>query len=122
MDFGLTAKSRGSGDCHDLMKAVFKIKGTGSSISGRSEKALGLVGKENPEKRSRGKDFGSFNPLEKYQSNWIISPNRGENEKYLKPPPRLLQQKSLKGSLPKRKVVFQPSIVHFLEGLLGGSP
>ena len=47
-----------SGDCHDLMKAVFKIKGTGSSISGRSEKALGLVGKENPEKRSRGKDFG----------------------------------------------------------------
>ena len=24
---------------------------------------------------------GGFNPFEKYQSNWIISPSRGENEK-----------------------------------------
>ena len=31
---------------------------------------------------------GGFNPSEKYQSNWIISPSRGENKKYLKPPPR----------------------------------
>ena len=31
---------------------------------------------------------GGFNPSEKYSSNWIISPNRGENKKYLKPPPR----------------------------------
>ena len=31
---------------------------------------------------------GGFNPFEKYQSNWIISPSRGENIKYLKPPPR----------------------------------
>ena len=30
---------------------------------------------------------GGFNPFEKYQSNWIISPSRGENTKYLKPPP-----------------------------------
>ena len=30
---------------------------------------------------------GGFNPFEKYESNWIISPGRGENEKYLKPPP-----------------------------------
>ena len=27
-----------------------------------------------------------FNPSEKY-SNWNSSPNRGENKKYLKPPP-----------------------------------
>ena len=31
---------------------------------------------------------GGFNPFEKYQSKWIISPSRGENKKYLKPPPR----------------------------------
>ena len=31
---------------------------------------------------------GDFNPLEKYLSKWIISPSRGENRKYLKPPPR----------------------------------
>ena len=28
-----------------------------------------------------------FNPFEKYESKWIISPNRGENKKWLKPPP-----------------------------------
>ena len=26
---------------------------------------------------------GGFNPSEKYYSNWIISPSRGENKKYL---------------------------------------
>ena len=31
---------------------------------------------------------GGFNPSEKYSSNWIISPNRAENKKYLKPPHR----------------------------------
>ena len=30
---------------------------------------------------------GGFNPFEKYWSNWIISPGRGENKKCLKPPP-----------------------------------
>ena len=30
---------------------------------------------------------GGFNLIEKYQSDWIISPRRGENQKYLKPPP-----------------------------------
>ena len=30
-----------------------------------------------------------FNPFQKYQSNWIISPGRGENKRYFKPPPRL---------------------------------
>ena len=30
---------------------------------------------------------GGFNPSEKYSSNWQYSPNRGENKKYLKPPP-----------------------------------
>ena len=33
---------------------------------------------------------GGFNPFEKYWSNWIISPGRDENKKYLKPPPRLI--------------------------------
>ena len=32
---------------------------------------------------------GGFRPFEKYLSNWIISPGRGENKQYLKPPPRL---------------------------------
>ena len=31
--------------------------------------------------------FGGFNPVEKYWSNWFISPGMGENKKYLKPPP-----------------------------------
>ena len=30
---------------------------------------------------------GGFNPSEKYEWNWILSPTRGENRKYLKPPP-----------------------------------
>ena len=33
---------------------------------------------------------GGFNPFEKYYSNWIISPGRGENKKCLKPPPSIL--------------------------------
>ena len=31
---------------------------------------------------------GGFNPSEKCESKWESSPNRGEHEKYLKPPPR----------------------------------
>jgi len=30
---------------------------------------------------------GGFNPSEKYESKWECSPNRNENQKYLKPPP-----------------------------------
>ena len=30
---------------------------------------------------------GGFNPSEKYSSKWESSPSRGENKKYLKPPP-----------------------------------
>ena len=30
---------------------------------------------------------GGFNPFEKYSSKLESSPNRGENKKYLKPPP-----------------------------------
>jgi len=30
---------------------------------------------------------GGFNPFEKYYLNWIMSPGRGENKKYSKPPP-----------------------------------
>ena len=31
---------------------------------------------------------GGFKPSEKYESNWKSSPSRGENKKYVKPPPR----------------------------------
>ena len=34
----------------------------------------------------KGRLVGGFNPFEKYQANWIISPSRVENKKYLKPP------------------------------------
>ena len=37
---------------------------------------------------SKEKLVGGFNPFEKYSSNWIISPGKGENKKCLKPPPR----------------------------------
>ena len=30
---------------------------------------------------------GWTNPFEKYESNWIISPSRDKNKKYLNPPP-----------------------------------
>ena len=30
---------------------------------------------------------GGFNPVEKYESKWESSPNRGEHKTYLKPPP-----------------------------------
>ena len=33
---------------------------------------------------------GGFNPSEKYKSKWESSRSRGENKKYLKPPPRWL--------------------------------
>ena len=39
---------------------------------------------------------GGFNPFEKYESKWESSPNRGENKKYLKPPPsKILSSPSL---------------------------
>ena len=44
----------------------------------------------NGETRKQTYLVGGFNPFEKYlsnESNWIISPSRGESEKYLKPPP-----------------------------------
>ena len=33
--------------------------------------------------------YTSFNPFEKYSSKWESSPNCGENDKYLKPPPSI---------------------------------
>ena len=39
-----------------------------------------------------------FNPSEEYWLNWIISPGRGEHEKYLKPPPSNLYTYILKQS------------------------
>ena len=38
----------------------------------------------------RGVLVGGFSPFEKYESKWESSPNRGENKKYLKPPPRVV--------------------------------
>ena len=34
-------------------------------------------------KKSKKLLVDGFNPVEKYSSNWIISPGRGENNKYL---------------------------------------
>ena len=31
-----------------------------------------------------------FNSFETYESNWIVSPGRGENRNYLKPPPSIV--------------------------------
>ena len=38
---------------------------------------------------------GGFSSVEKYESNWIISPSRGENKKSWKPPPRLAWQTTI---------------------------
>jgi len=46
---------------------------------------------------------GGFNPFEKYQSNWKSSPNREENNKYLKPPVFVFDM----FSFVKKKHVFQ---------------
>ncbi len=47
---------------------------------------------------------GGFNPFQKYQSNWIISPGKGKNKKYLKPPPRKIE---------KKPQLFTPQLVIF---------
>ena len=41
------------------------------------------------EKDGKSPLVGGFNPFEKYESKWESSPNRGENRKYLKTPPRI---------------------------------
>ena len=46
------------------------------------------------------KMVGGFNPSQEYSSNWKSSPNRGENKKYLKTPPRYLPAK---GTISKGK-------------------
>ena len=40
---------------------------------------------------------GWTNPFEKYQSNWIISPGRGEKKIFLRPPPRWMKMYLLVG-------------------------
>ena len=45
---------------------------------------------------------GGFNPFEKYESNWIIFPNTGENKKYVKPPPSTVRT--------WRAYIFQPPV------------
>ena len=52
---------------------------------------------------------GGFNPFEKYQSNWIISPGRGENQKYLKPPPRIVH-----GHQPQKRMLSFLKSMFFL--------
>ena len=58
---------------------------------------------------------GGFNLSEKYQSNWKSSPSRGENKKYLKPPPSFLfpsppKKLSCKGAnQPEAKELLHPS-------------
>ena len=37
---------------------------------------------------------GGFNPFEKYESNWIISPGTDEHIKYLNPPPSYSEDRS----------------------------
>ena len=54
---------------------------------------------------SQKKLAGGFNPSEKYQSNWIISPGRDENKKNVKPPPRKHPVRRGDGKIVK---VFQP--------------
>ena len=41
-------------------------------------------------RKIKGILVGGFKLIEKYESNWIISPGKGENKKCLKPPPRIL--------------------------------
>ncbi len=46
---------------------------------------------------------GGFNPFEKFLSNWMISTGRGENKKYLKPPPSFCCQMNVKQILTTEK-------------------
>ena len=49
---------------------------------------------------------GGFNPFEKYLSNWIIPPSRGENTKSLKPPPSKLRGVQV-------SITLGPQLFHF---------
>ena len=52
---------------------------------------------------------GGFNPFEKYSSNWIMSPSRGETKKYLKPPPSFINAHDTTACLsPPTLLVFFP--------------
>ena len=60
---------------------------------------------------------GGFNPFGKYLSNWKSSPNRGENNKYLKPPPSTAFNNKTCGTL-NRPSAFSPQkggSQHFLK-------
>ena len=65
---------------------------------------------------------GGFNPFEKYESNWIISPGRDE-KKYLKPPPSewFTATWDFHENHPKKQVVG-PSPAVSLKKLFGGRP
>ena len=59
---------------------------------------------------------GGFSPVEKYESNWESSPNRDENEKYLKPPASILIPESRFEKKKKNSITttsFQPSDVQY---------
>ena len=68
---------------------TWRDRPAGRRISGPEGSAAGTFGDGEATSRISngiplGYLVGGFNPFEK--SNWIISPGRGENKKYLKPP------------------------------------
>ena len=75
-----------------LKQRFFKMPGQDAAVSHISGDNLGhllqLTSFTSKESLTEVSNLvGGFNPSEKYLSNWIISPGRGENKKYLKPPP-----------------------------------
>ena len=75
-----------------------------------------------------------FQPIWKLcSSNWIISPSRGENKKYLKPPPRNLWFSSeprvtkVQGDIPELKMLLLPTVLgkvssHIFRGIFPKRP
>ena len=69
---------------------------------------------------------GGFNPSEKYSSNWKSSPNRGENKKCLKPPPRFVlvdeEKLGLQSLRFQRKTKMEPPLKNTVERTLHRKP
>ena len=62
------------------------------NVGGNSAEQKPAINKINDIFVNRYTIVGGFKPSEKYWSNWIISPSRDENKKYLKPPPSISQK------------------------------
>ena len=54
-------------------------------LSFSAMKQFSHLRKRKKQPHKKGYLLGGFNPSEKYESNWIISPSRDENKTYLKP-------------------------------------